>query len=51
MRLVREFNELNDQDSALELSQRTGYTVVMALRTWHYGLFESHIRTENRVKK
>ena len=51
MRLAREFNELNDQDSALELDQRTGYTVVMALRTWHYGVFESHIRTENRVKK
>lgn len=51
MRLVREFNALNDQDSALELDKRTGYTVVMALRTWHYGLFEGHIRTKTRVNK
>ncbi|MBL4783521.1 MAG: helix-turn-helix transcriptional regulator [Porticoccaceae bacterium] len=48
MRLVREFNELNDHDAALEFDKRSGYTVVMALRTWRYGLFEEHIRSEHR---
>ncbi len=39
--LAREFDELNNNDAALPLGQRTGTTVVLATRSWQYGLFES----------
>ena len=39
--LAREFNELNNEDSTLSLSQKQGTTVVLAMRSWQYGLFES----------
>jgi len=38
--LADEFNELNNEDSALPLSQKSGSTVVLAMRSWQYGLFE-----------
>jgi transcriptional regulator with XRE-family HTH domain len=39
-KLIKEFNELNDSDANLSLDERTGTTVVMAIRQWQYGLFE-----------
>ena len=39
-RLAAEFAELNRQDSALPLTQRTGVSVVLAMRDWRYGLFK-----------
>ena len=39
--LVREFDELNLDDSQLPFDQRHGTTVVLALRRWQYGLFDS----------
>lgn len=39
--LVHEFDELNNDDAALPLGQRTGTTVVLATRSWQYGLFDS----------
>ncbi len=43
-RLAREFNDLNDSDAALPLEQRTGMTLVMAMRDWEYGLFQHMMR-------
>ncbi|MDF1529635.1 MAG: helix-turn-helix transcriptional regulator [Sedimenticola sp.] len=39
--LVREFDELNQDDAQLPFEQRFGTTVVLAVRRWQYGLFES----------
>ncbi|MDQ7073425.1 MAG: hypothetical protein Q9N32_08250 [Gammaproteobacteria bacterium] len=39
--LAHEFDELNNDDAALPLGQRTGTTVVLATRSWQYGLFDS----------
>jgi len=38
--LAHEFDELNNDDAALALGQRTGTTVVLATRSWKYGLFD-----------
>ena len=38
-RLAGEFDQLNEGDSGLDLRQREGVTVVMAMRGWQYGLF------------
>ncbi|WP_428609555.1 hypothetical protein [Sedimenticola sp.] len=38
--LVREFDELNQDDAQLPFEQRFGTTVVLALRRWQYGLFD-----------
>lgn len=38
-RLVRDFSELNQADAGLELKQRFGTTVVLAMRPWGYGVF------------
>jgi DNA-binding Xre family transcriptional regulator len=43
-RLAREFDVLNADDAALDLSQRHGATLVLALRGWQYGLFRPFIR-------
>ncbi len=43
-KLAREFDELNNDDAGLPLSQRNGATVVMAVRNWRYGLFEPLLR-------
>lgn len=42
-RLVREFNELNNDDAGLPLDKRFGTTAVLAVREWQYGLF-AHLR-------
>ena len=38
-RLAREFDMLNNDDSALELQEKKGTTLVLAMRGWRYGLF------------
>ncbi|MEW8586114.1 MAG: hypothetical protein AB2531_10155, partial [Candidatus Thiodiazotropha sp.] len=44
--LAREFDELNDDDAKLSLDDRTGTTVVIAMRPWSYGLFDSLRKNE-----
>jgi DNA-binding Xre family transcriptional regulator len=39
--LAREFDELSDEDTKLPLAERLGVTVVVAMRPWAYGLFDS----------
>ena len=43
-RLAREFDALNNDDAALDLDQRKGATLVLALRDWRYGLFRPLIK-------
>lgn len=43
-KLAREFDELNNDDAALALEKRDGVTVVLAMRDWKYGLFESLVK-------
>ncbi len=47
MRLIREFDELNNEDASLGLDERHGVTVVMAMRSWKYGLFSPLVRRDN----
>ena len=44
-RLAREFDLLNNDDAALDLRQRNGATLVLAMRGWQYGLFRPFIKT------
>ncbi|MEW8522983.1 MAG: helix-turn-helix transcriptional regulator [Candidatus Thiodiazotropha endolucinida] len=44
--LAREFDELNDDDAKLPLDDRDGTTVVIAMRPWSYGLFDSLRKSE-----
>jgi transcriptional regulator with XRE-family HTH domain len=39
--LAREFDELNDDDAKLPFDDRNGTTVVIAMRPWSYGLFDT----------
>jgi len=39
--LAKEFDELNKDDAGLPISDRHGVTVVVAMRPWTYGLFDS----------
>jgi hypothetical protein len=39
-KLIREFDELNKKDFTLPINDRDGVTVVFALRSWKYGLFQ-----------
>ena len=43
-KLAREFDELNNDDAALALEKRDGVTVVLAMRDWKYGLFETLVK-------
>lgn len=43
-RLAREFDLLNNDDAALDLEQRHGTTLVLAMRGWKYGLFRPIIQ-------
>ena len=40
--LVREFDELNNDDAGLPFEQRWGTTVVLAMRRWRFGLFNRY---------
>ena len=44
-RLAREFDLLNNDDAALDLADRNGTTLVLAMRGWQYGLFKPFIKT------
>jgi len=46
-RLAREFDLINNDDAALDLADRNGTTLVLAMRDWRYGLFQPFIRTGN----
>lgn len=39
--LSQDFEELNNEDRALPLTERQGTTVVLAARNWQFGVFES----------
>ena len=43
-RLAREFDLLNNDDAALDLADRNGTTLVLAMRGWQYGLFKPFIK-------
>jgi transcriptional regulator with XRE-family HTH domain len=43
-RLAREFDLLNNDDAALELENRNGATLVLAMRGWQYGFFKPFIK-------
>jgi DNA-binding Xre family transcriptional regulator len=43
-RLAREFDALNNDDAALELEERHGTTLVLAMRGWQYGLFKPFLK-------
>lgn len=43
-RLAREFDLLNNDDAALDLEQRQGATLVLAMRGWQYGLFRPFVK-------
>jgi len=46
-RLAKEFEELNREDVSLDLKQRKGATVVLAIRGWNYDLFKPLIKSSN----
>lgn len=39
-RLAKEFDELNHEDINQSFADRKGYTAIIALRAWNYGLFQ-----------
>lgn len=43
-RIAREFEAMNAEDTSLPLAQRKGFTLVLALRNWRYGLFSPLLR-------
>lgn len=43
-RLAREFHILNNDDASLDLNQRKGTTLVLAMRGWQYGLFQPYLK-------
>jgi len=49
-RLAREFDLLNNDDAALELADRNGTTLVLAMRGWQYGLFQPFIKATSDDK-
>lgn len=47
-KLALDFNDINDEDAGLALNQKNGTTVVLAMRSWKYGLFEPLLRREKK---
>lgn len=43
-RLAKEFEMLNREDATLPFDDRKGFTLVMAMRNWEYGLFRHLLR-------
>ncbi|MEM7541594.1 MAG: helix-turn-helix transcriptional regulator [Pseudomonadota bacterium] len=43
-RLAEEFEELNSEDASKPVAQRVGFTVVLAMRRWVFGLFQPYLR-------
>ena len=50
-RLAREFDLLNNDDAALDLADRNGTTLVLAMRGWQYGLFKPFIKALSDEKQ
>jgi DNA-binding Xre family transcriptional regulator len=50
-RLAREFDLLNNDDAALDLKNRNGTTLVLAMRDWQYGLFRPLIKSDSDTLK
>ena len=50
-RLAREFDLLNNDDAALDLADRNGTTLVLAMRGWQYGLFKPFIKASSDKSK
>ena len=48
-RLAREFDEMTKDDSSLPLGKRFGYTSVLALRDWRFGVFEAFQKSPIRT--
>ena len=48
-RLSREFDLLNNDDAALDLADRNGTTLVLAMRGWQYGLFQPFVKAEHKT--
>ena len=42
--LVKEFNQLAENDRTLSMQERQGSTMVVALRRWRYSLFDQFVR-------
>lgn len=49
-KIAHDFNEINDEDAGLPLDQKNGTTVVLAMRSWRYGLFEPWLRKDKQKK-
>ncbi len=49
-RLARDFDVLNNDDAALDLQQRNGTTLVLAMRGWQYGLFRPFIKSSDAIR-
>ena len=45
-RIAQEFEVLNHEDSSLPLEQRFGVTVVLAMRSWRYGLSQHLLKNQ-----
>ncbi|MGB1539944.1 MAG: hypothetical protein ACPG80_03205, partial [Rickettsiales bacterium] len=43
-RLAQEFESLNTADANLDFEEREGFTLVLAIRHWEYGLFHHMLR-------
>jgi len=50
-RLSREFELLNNDDAALDLADRNGTTLVLAMRGWKYGLFQPFVKSGSKKSK
>ncbi len=48
-RLAREFDLLNNDDAALDLADRNGTTLVLAMRGWQYGLFQPFVKAVHKT--
>lgn len=48
-RLAREFDLLNNDDAALDLENRNGTTLVLAMRGWQYGLFQPFVKAVHKT--
>lgn len=45
--LAKAFDDLNNDDAGLPIDQRTGTTVVLALRNWRYGIFDQYTKSRD----
>jgi DNA-binding Xre family transcriptional regulator len=50
LRLAREFSHIVREESTLPIENRSGVTLVMAMRNWDYGLFDHLVRPEYKLK-